>query len=329
MIYEYAVDPDLVIDWVLNRDVGLAPQFGMDQRRLVSDIAANWDGEVYVALLRHFEWDNSDPEFIEAEQFMTALMEFLRQGPSRGAQRTEQPWMDQVLRSHWKEPFHAILSRQVVAGCDAVITPEITRDLRNPRWYLPTLHVTSKTAEALAAQLAPLLRLANQIVLVDPYFEPEDERHLSVLRALLTKATSSRAGGRTWPKVTITSGVDHRKVGRESRAESQAQQWLNKSKHRCELARLHLPAVVPDGIDITFRCVAPFADGDEVHNRYLLTDVGGACVPYGFGPTGERVFDDITPLFEGQYRTRWNQFGKGAGLNVIGNPVVIEGKLRQ
>ncbi len=327
MIYEYAVDPELVIDWVLNRDVGLASQFGMDQRRLVSDIADNWSGEVYGALLSHFGWDNSDPEFIDAEQFMTALMEFLRQGPNRGTRRTKQSWMDQVLRAHSEEPFHAILSQESVAGCDAVITPQITRDLRNPRWYLPTINVTSKTAEALAIQLTPLLRLANQIILVDPYFDPEDETHRAVLNALLVKAISSRAHGRTWPKVTITSGVDHRQTGKESRWESPEQQWLNKSKNRCEIAKRRLPAVVPNGMEISFRCVAAFVDGDEVHNRYLLTDVGGACIPYGFDPKGECVFDDITPLFEGQYRTRWRQYGTGDGLNVIGDPVVLQGKV--
>ena len=45
MIYEYAVNPRLVIDWVLNRDVGLARHFGLDQRRLISDVADNWAGE--------------------------------------------------------------------------------------------------------------------------------------------------------------------------------------------------------------------------------------------------------------------------------------------
>lgn len=329
MIYEYAVDPDLVIDWVLNRDCGLASQFGMDQRRLVSDIADNWRGEVYGALLSHFRWDNSDPEFIAAEQFLTGLMEFLRQGPNRGAQRTQQPWMDQVLRLHCEEPFHAILARRTVAGCDAVITPEITRDLRDRRWHLPTIHVTGKTADALATQLTPLLRLANHIVLVDPYFEPDDGKHCAVLKALLVTAISSRAQGRSWPKVTITSGVDHRQKSRESRGEPPEQQWLNKSRNRCELARRHLPATIPIGMEITFRCVASFAGGDEVHNRYLLTDVGGACIPYGFDPVGEGIFDDITPLFEGQYRTRWKQFGMGYGLNVIGCPVVIQGELRQ
>lgn len=328
MIYEYAIDPDLVKDWVLNRDVGLAPQFGMDHRRLVSDIADNWYGEVYSVLLKHFDLDCGAPEFIDAEQFMTALMEFLRQGPSRGGARTEQPWMEQILGAHRKEPFHAILSSAAIQGCDEVITPDVTRDLRNPRWYLPTIDVTSKTAEALAQQLAPLLRLASKIILVDPYFDPADDNYRRVLKALVQRSVNSRAPDRAWPEVVVISGVDHRQAGKESKALSREQQHLTASKNRCREAEDRLGVVVPKGMSITFQCVGAFNNGDEVHNRYLLTDVGGASLPYGTHPTGECVYDDITPLYEGQYRARWRQYGKSEGLNVIGNPVVVQGQLR-
>jgi hypothetical protein len=37
------------------------------------------------------------------------------------------------------------------------------------------------------------------------------------------------------------------------------------------------------------------------------------------------VYDDITPLFEGQYRARWKQYSKAEGLNIIGDPVVVKG----
>ena len=235
--------------------------------------------------------------------------------------------MDQVLRAHQGEAFHAILSRGPDQGCEAVITPEVTRDLRNPRWYLPTIHVTSKTAEAIADAVAPLLRLANRIILVDPYFEAKDEKYGEGLRALLKRAMNSRAKERAFPRIMVISGVAHRQAGRESSAISREQQHLNEAKKRCGEALMKLGAYVPKGMSVTFQCVAAFSNGDEVHNRYLLTDVGGASLPYGTHPTGEQVFDDITPLFEGQYRARWRQYGKAEGLNVIGAPVEVQGLL--
>ncbi|WP_371435964.1 hypothetical protein [Polaromonas sp.] len=325
MIYEYAVDPELVKHWVLTRDVGLAPQFGMDHRRLVSDVANDWEGQVYSALWTHFDFDDTTPDFVDAYQFMMGLMEFLRQGPHRGGTRTAQPWMEQVLHVHRQEPFHAILSSIPVPEFDAVITPAVTSDLRNRRWYLPTIDVTSKTSEALSSQLAPLLRLANQIVLIDPYFKADKPEYREVFAALLRKALDTRAPDRAAPSVVLISGVADRE--RAIAAIPREEQLLNEAKNRCGMASERLGVAIPKGMAVTFKCVAAFSDGDQVHNRYLLTDVGGVCLPYGSHPTGERVFDDITPLFEGQYRNRWRQYGKADGLNVVGNTVVVQGLL--
>jgi hypothetical protein len=225
VIYEYAVNPRLVIDWVLNRDVGLARHFGLDQRRLVSDVAHNWAGEVYSELMNHFGVDMiGEPDYVDAEQFMHGLLEFLEQGAARGTHRTAQTWLEQVLAAHHEEPFHAILSRESHAQCDAVITPDVTRDLRNPRWYLPTIDVTKKTAEALAQQLAPLLRLASRIILIDPYFKADSPEYREVLSALLQKALNTRAAGRAVPSVMLISGVADR--DREASVRPRAEQLL-------------------------------------------------------------------------------------------------------
>lgn len=326
MIYEYAVNPQLVLDWVLNRDVGLAGQFGLDQRRLISDVAHNWDGEVCSEFMQHFGIDMiGEPEYVDAEQFLHALLKHMQQGAARGTLRTTQPWLDQVLAAHREEPFHAILSREKHAQCDAVITPEVTQELQNTRWYLPTIKVTKKTAEELANQLAPLLRLSNRIILVDPYFEAQIPEYQGVLTALLQKAVSTRAAGRSVPSMLLISGVAHRSP--DAAGLPRAEQLLRVAKHRCGMALARLGAAVPRGLSITFQCAAAFGDGDELHNRYLLTDVGGASLPYGTHPTGEWVYDDITPLFEGQYSKRWRQYGKAEGLTVIGDPVVVQGLL--
>lgn len=324
MIYEYAIDPALVKDWVLARDVGLAGQFGMDHRRIVSDLDDNWKGEVYSLVLEHFELDCSSAEFIDAEQFMTALLKYLEQNTSRGIRRTDR-WLDQILQVHKSEPFHAILSSQLIQGCDEVITQDVTRDLMNPLWYLPTIKVTRKTADSLAQQLASFLRLANKIILVDPYFDADDDKYCEVLAALLEKTVTSRANDRASPEVILISGVDHRQKGRESKSMSPEEQHLRESRLRCRVAMEKLGKFIPLGMNVTFKCVAAFRDGDEVHNRYLLTDIGGATIPYGTHPTSEHIFDDITPLYEGQYRVRWRQYEKSENLNVIGDAVKIQG----
>ena len=327
MIYEYAVDPELVKDWILKRDVGLAGYFGMDQRRIVSDVAGNWEIEIFNLVFRHFGEDYYSPEFTEANQFLQALMQCMQQAVNRGMQRSE-PWIDQVLQVNKVEPFHAILTHSPIHECDEVITQDVIRDLTNTHWYLPSIKVTKKTAIGIADQLSTLLRLSSTLVLVDYYFEPTKKEYCDTLATLLSKAVLSRAPGRSLPNVTVISSVDHRNKSTESRAFSSDLQYLNTANTRCANAKKNLGAFIPIGMSIIFKCISAFKDGDEMHNRYLLTDLGGACIPYGFDQKGENVFDDIAPLYKDQYEKRWKQYYKSEGLNIIGNPVQIHGQMK-
>jgi len=325
MIYEYAVDPALVTAWAMGRDVGLAPQFGLDHRRVVADFPSNWDGIATGVLLETFEWDCGDPDYIDAQSRLDALLAFMRPKVSRGQRAPNGPWMTQATAAHDDEPFHAILAREAVHGREEVITPDVVQELRNQRWYLPTIDVTTKTAEALAAHLAPLLRTASQVVLIDPYFKADRPGYPEVLGLLVREAISMRSAARPRPVITVMSGVGDR--DQPVAGLPVEEQLRRESQHRCSKAQELLGARIPRGISIKFCCIAQFGGGDQVHNRLLLTDVGGAIIPYGIQALGERVFDDITPLFAGQHRTRWRQYGKGEGLTIVGKPVMINGTL--
>jgi hypothetical protein len=325
VIYEYAIDPALVKEWALKREVGLARQFGLDQRRVVSDFPVNWEGLITGALWESFGWDASDPDYIDANSHLNALLQFMRPSVSRGHNDSHRPWLEQALRTHESEPFHAILAQAPVFGRAEVITPAVERELHNPHWHLPTIDLTTKTANALADQLAPLLRMASKIVLVDPYFEANKAGYSEVLSLLINRAISGRSPERAWPKVTVMTGVGDR--DKPASAIPFDEQLRRESVHRCGKAAEYLGRWVPKGLQIEFLCIAQFMSGDQVHNRLLLTDVGGASIPYGTQALGDAVFDDITPLFAGQHRARWRQYGKGEGLTIVGEPVMIDGLL--
>lgn len=324
MIYEYAVDPSLLTAWVIANDVGLAPQFGLDHRRVVADFPSNWDGEATGALLERFEWDDGDPNYLDARNRLDALLAFMRPKVRRGQVAAKDPWLRQAVEAHDIEPFHAILTGGALPGNDAVITPSVIQDLRNERWYLPTIDVTTKTAEALATQLAPFLRAASQIVLVDPYFKADKQGYPEVLGLLIQQALVMRSQERPRPEITVMTGVGDR--DQPAAGVALEEQLRREAAHRCGKAKELLGAHIPAGISVKFVCIAQFEGGDQVHNRLLLTDVGGAIIPYGTQALGERVFDDITPMYAGQYRTRWRQYGKGDGLSVVGEAVYVTGE---
>lgn len=324
MIYEYAVDPSLMSAWAIASDVGLAPQFGLDHRRVVADFPSNWDGEATGALLERFGWDDGDPSYLDARNRLDALLAFMRPKVRRGQVAAKDPWLPQAVQAHGVEPFHAILTSETLPGSDAVITPAVVQDLRNDRWYLPTIDVTTKTAEALATQLAPFLRAASQIVLVDPYFKADKPGYPEVLGLLLQRSMAMRSPGRPRPEVAVMTGVGDRE--QPAAGFALEEQLRREAANRCVKAEERLAHHIPKGITVKFVCIAQFEGGDQVHNRFLLTDVGGAIIPYGTQELGESVFDDITPMYSGQYRTRWRQYGKGEGLKVVGDAVHIAGE---
>ena len=325
MIYEYAVEPALVAGWARNREIGLAPQFGLDQRRVVSDFPTYWEGEVTGALMESFDYDAGDPEYIDAQAYLDGLLSFMKQNMvGRHHRNTDQQWINQALQEHATEPFHAILASRVIVGHEQIITPDVVRRFHDARWYLPTIDVTAKTVEALADHLAPLLRMANQIILVDPYFKPQDPAYREVLAKLLDRSLERRSPNRPRPELTVMAGVGDR--DRPATGLPVADQLRNEADSRCKAALARLGQCVPAGMSITFQCIAEFTDGDQVHNRYLLTDLGGACIPYGTQALGENIFDDISPLYVGQYRKRWRQYGKGDGIRIIGTAVIVHGE---
>ena len=324
MIYEYAVDPALVASWAKNFDIGLAPQFGLDQRRLVSDFPMHWEGDVTGALLESFGYDCGDPDYIVAQAHLNGLLHYMKSSmPARGQRSTGGDWIEQALLAHTSEPFHAILTGEENSDRDEVISSNIVKRLQDPRWYLPTVGVTAKTAGGLADALEPLLRTANKIILVDPYFNPKEAAYQEVLTRLVERAIQGRAPGRALPTLTIMSGVDERAPA--AAGIPVETQLRNAANHRGQLALTHLGGCIPVAMSLTFQCIAQFAGGDQVHNRYLLTDVGGACFPYGVQAMGSQVFDDLTLLYAGQYRHRWRQYAQGEGLTVVGTPVVVQG----
>lgn len=125
MIYEYALDPMLVVDWAIGRKGRFVGQFGMDQRRLVSDYPKDWASEVYGAFYEHFGYDDSSLEFQNAQPELQSYVQWLSEFTvQRDVKRTaKHTWLQDAVTEHARRPFHAIMT---TAGdgveCAKVIT---------------------------------------------------------------------------------------------------------------------------------------------------------------------------------------------------------------
>src|SRR5438132_6210169 len=111
MIYEYALEPELVATWSNRQDYRyFIEKFGLGQARVVSRVPKSWKGRV---------WETFHSENEIAKKRMEELLVRLSE---RMVQRKgyvwepSQAWLENTHREHERIPFHAILSRQNEAG---------------------------------------------------------------------------------------------------------------------------------------------------------------------------------------------------------------------
>ena len=138
----------------------------------------------------------------------------------------------------------------------------------------------------MATCLTPMLRCATRILFIDPHFSASQDRgFLNPLCEFLR---------------IICDGS--RQVNLEYHT-GDAQEW-NHFRREC---KRHLPSIIPKGFTLTVRRWKERAGGERLHNRYILTDIGGVAFSHGLdeGPAGT---DDIFLLDKGPYLLRFKQY---------------------
>jgi hypothetical protein len=65
---------------------------------------------------------------------------------------------------------------------------------------------------------------------------------------------------------------------------------------------------IPDGMRIVVRRLNQRAGGERLHNRYILTDLGGIAFGVGLDDGGDGETDDLSLMDRAQYELRWSQY---------------------
>ena len=285
MLHEYAVEPELVATWT-DRKTGrfFLDRFGLGSPRIISTYPRkHWKRLVQTAWEKN---NSSDGEPKRVEVLIQKLSEVMvaRRDAVWSPDRT---WLGNVLDEHRRIPFHAILVRSD-AGAHPNILVADEVDESTALWAVPYKTVR-RTPTAIAGVVRDMLRMAVAILFVDPYFSPQP-RYATVLAACLRKCLDQRVG-RERPVVRIFAAAD--KTG--------ARQDFENECH------VKLPHMLPQGQRVTIARLTERPNGDMLHNRYVLTELGGVCFPAGLAAK-HRATDDPWLLAREQYKTRWSQY---------------------
>jgi len=299
MIYEYALDPKVVATWGNRHDFRyFIEKFGLGQPRLVSRYPKRW---------KRLVWDayegTDDLEKSRLTELLFRLSE--KQITRENSHYDGKDWLDNALREHDKNPFQAIISSADSIKKPFVLNAETISGTQS-LWAVPTTMVIPRVAEKMALFLMPLLSSASEILFIDPHFGPENSRHRRTFKRFLTAINDNRKS-------------------KLMRVEIHTQVKSPEDFFRAECST-RLTRLIPKGMRISFIRWTKKDDGQALHNRYILTDIGGVAFQHGLdeGRTGET--DDVAILDRDAYVVRWGQYaGKNPAFDLRDRPFEIVG----
>lgn len=190
---------------------------------------------------------------------------FIRHPRRRGGDPvTDQDWLDLGLSSHEQIPFHAIILSQKlidnsVSQCDAFV--EFFDALESEKWNNreDTLDLPRSPGKYRSA-LAPILRYARSVALIDPHLDPRIPRFYNTIK-ICSNLLGNRKHDRLHGRIDIHL------------AEKQEDGFFDTCERKLK------PLIDNDGH--CFRIFIWKKPKWEWHNRYILTDQCGINVSWG------------------------------------------------
>ena len=309
MIHEYALEPELVATWTDRSTCRYFKEnFGLGQGRIVSRYPKHW---------KRLVWKSFDCTDDFARQRLTELLARLSEQMVRRSDAQwdadSTSWRDNAEREHERRPFHAILAQTNLKNHAHVLTESDIDEDFSVRWAVGRWCSVARNATEMADAVAPLLRCSSDVIFVDPHFGPERSRYRRPFKAFLERMVSQRPG-RTPQRIEVHTAAEHTGTEDFFRGE-------------CDT---RLRQCVPEKMRVLVRRLKQKQDGEKLHNRYILTNLGGVAFGIGLDDGDEGETDDIMLMDRGQYELRWSQYDGDppAEFEQEGTPVEVVGTRR-
>jgi hypothetical protein len=164
-------------------------------------------------------------------------------------------------------------------------------------WLVPPNPVPPRTAQELAAAVAPLLKTCRRVVFVDPYFNPEEPRFRNTLAAMLAALWGDQRCYRD-PRAELLLSEGDEKRRRDGN-------WL------LSVCGEKLTRIIPNGRILSISVLRKRPGKEKIHNRYILTELAGISFGVGLDEADEEGHgqtDDLCRLSSVQFAKRWGQY---------------------
>lgn len=323
MVYEYAIDPRLLAACSDKMHIRLLTKsFGLGTPRIHSlcPRVSKWKTMVRESFSKRNEAGELADEKQRAnlqfdEHRLTALTQHLIDSSIRRPNfpwNPDESWLDNALSQHAKNPFRGLLSSEPSMGCIEVINQDNLDAEDHPSWLVDEQVDVPSNPPEMAMCLDPLLRMAKHIIFIEPYFRSHRRKWNRTFNEFFRSISASY-----WEMSAITLEIHaSRDVEKAPSAE-----------HFKEECTEYMPGIIPLGLQVKFFRWSQIPGDAELHNRYVLTDLGGVKVDPGFDERGSRgATTEFILLREELYRKRWDQYANGSAFQLAEDPFSIVGK---
>jgi hypothetical protein len=301
MIHAFALEPELVATWGNRSDYRyFIDKFGLGTPRVVLEYPRThkWKNRV----LRAAE-SVGDMELQRVTALVGILSERMARFTPDQSLDGNLSWLENVER----ERISPIIARNNPRNNSNIIVGSAFGELAEPRWDLKQGMPVARKALEMAGAVSSLLPNCSEVILVDPHFGLENPRYRRPFEAFCRAIMN----GRRTPIHRVVVMSSSTKV-RFSFFKSECEEWL--------------PKIVPPGLTVSCVRLCDAQRPEKLHNRYILTEIGGVQFAKGLDDGKDGETDDVTILSREQYELRWSQYGSNClAFDVADQPVIVTG----
>ncbi|WP_095499749.1 hypothetical protein [Paraferrimonas haliotis] len=289
MIYEHIIAPAVLAEIAKNRRNcnDFTKQFTLPSPRVISDFPKfkTFRRMVYRALPS----DESEITKTRLDELLGFIMEAHRVERC-GSFSGERSWSENALSTSENcfVDFALVEQAELNAFSGEVIN---LRDIEDGLDDLSGQVIVEKEIDKMVKALGNLLRLSRDITIVEPYFSTRPNVWDLVI-AMVAKATNESPNNQTSIRILYSS----EKANLPSAAHL-LQKFEN--EHR---------ALYEDLTKLEFIALESKPNNEQIHNRYLITDLAACTLGFGFDARGQGTTDEVMLLGKEQYETRYAQY---------------------
>lgn len=290
MFYEYAIDPAILSDFERCRT--FFESFKNRPSRLIADLPKKWIQEAFNAInqIPHEQCPPVRKKTLKENLKKILNINLCKNRLVEDWKRETNNWLEYAVNENSSYPFSAILG----ATGTSIPAPVYVFDnlfFDSPDcWEKPEQQHIHREAKIIVETILPLLKVSKHLLLVDPYFSfvlPSWNNYRPLLIELFSKVSEFNYG-RGISKIDIHTSDRHGGV----------QQDLDSK----------VKPLLPPGLSI----VCSQWPAHQMHDRFILTDVGGVFFGHGLGePTDEGIKQVLVGALD--YITYKNEMAKVTG----------------